>query len=82
MTLALAPEWWEEQGYLAGKEIGGGLWICLGRMIYTFRIMVCDPDSVYEFYCYPQTDLALAFNAFVDWDGKNEPFEGWTRHHG
>jgi hypothetical protein len=72
--------WWQDEGYLAGREIGGGLWICVARMLFTFRLMVCDPGFVHDFYCYP--DLADVLLAFADWDGTGDPVDGWVRHHG
>lgn len=42
-------EWWRREGYLRGKELGGGLWLCLAPMITTLRIMVCTKDYVHEF---------------------------------
>lgn len=74
-------EWWEKHGYLAGKPIQDGLWICLAPMIFTIRLMICDEGSVYDFYCYPQSNLGLAFAAFDEWDGKGKPIDGWLREH-
>lgn len=75
----LAP-WWEAHGYLRGREIGGGIWICLARMLFTYRVMLCTPLGVIEFYCYE--DPALAEVAYAVWDGgKENPVFGWTRHH-
>lgn len=75
------PEWWEKHNYLAGKEIGEGSWLCLAPMIYTFRVMVCDPWGAMEFYCYD--NLIDAAAAFHMWDGQGEiPMPGWTKHHG
>lgn len=75
----MTEEWWQEHGYLAGKPIGGGLWICVARMLFTDRLLVCDEGSVYDFYCYE--DRPLALEAFDLWDGTGEPLPGWTRHH-
>lgn len=76
--------WWQKQGYLAGKEIGEGLWIVLAEQLFTYRVMICDPEtSSMEFYCYPKDKgLSYALLAFTLWDGTNTPPEGWTRHHG
>jgi hypothetical protein len=71
-------EWWRHHEYLAGRPIGGGLWICLAQMIFTTRLMLCDEWSVYEFYCYPNEDDA--WKAFASWDGKSRPFPGWVKY--
>ncbi len=75
--------WWEENGYVAGKEIGGGLWVCVAPMITTWRIMICDPGSVFEFWCYPRgthpVDAVLGF--FDQFDGTGDPEPGWVKHH-
>lgn len=76
-------EWWEEEGYLAGKEIGGGLWLCVAPMITTHRIMICDPGYVHEFWCYPYSHvpLDLVLGIFDRFDGKGDPGSGWVKHH-
>lgn len=75
--------WWEENGYLAGKEIGAGLWVCVAPMITTLRLMICDPWSVHEFWCYPYDtvprDYVLA--AYQRFDGHGDPADGWVKHH-
>lgn len=81
MITETPDEWWMSHGYHAGKEIGDGLWICLAPMIFTYRLMVCDPTSVYNFYCYPREDFAYAMRAWDEWDGKSDPLPGWTRRH-
>lgn len=81
MTTTEDEVWWKKHNYLDGKEIGGGLWICLAPQIYTHRVMVCDPWGAMEFYCYEDPTLARA--AFDAWDGSGEcPVPGWSRHHG
>lgn len=75
----LAARWWVPNGYLAGREIGGGLWLCLAPMAYTTRLMVCDPGSVYQFWCYPNVGEALV--AYVAFDGTGDPPGGWVKHH-
>lgn len=77
-TTQVSTQWWQEQGYLAGKEIGGDLWICLAPMLFTFRLMVCTTGFVHEFYCYP--DLLEAMEAYHAWDGQGDPFDGWVKH--
>lgn len=77
-------EWWEEQSYLKGKPIGGGLWVCLAPMMFTWRLMLCDPrpDGVHEFYCYPkERGLEPALAAFDAWNGVGYPLDGWVKHH-
>lgn len=74
--------WWQEQGYLYGRDIGDGMWICVAEMIFTWRLMLCTPDYVHDFYCYPKTELPLALSAAAQWDGESEPLPGWTRHFG
>lgn len=70
--------WWAEHEYLQGKEVGGGLWMCVNRMLYTWRVMLCTKEWVHDYYCYK--DLADALLAFESWDGKGEnPVDGWTR---
>lgn len=75
----MAREWWEANGYIAGKQVEGGLWVCLAPQLFTFRLMVCDPDCVHDFYCYPH--LADALVAYNTWDGTGDPAEGWIKHH-
>lgn len=69
--------WWVQHGYLAGKSIGGDVWICLARMLYTWRVMLCTDDFVYGFACYTDPDLARA--AYDAWDGTGLPLAGYTR---
>lgn len=74
--------WWEEQNYLAGKEIEGGLWICLASMITTTRLMICTPapdGGLHEFWCYPR--MADAFAAYEVFDGRGDPLDGWVKHY-
>jgi hypothetical protein len=76
-------EWWEEHQYLAGREIGGGFWLCVARMITTHRLMVCQPDYVHEFWCYPYETVSLNYvlRAYADFDGTGDPLPGWVKHH-
>lgn len=72
--------WFQEQGYLGARPLGGGIWIAITRMLFTWRVMLCDTSNVYEFYCY--TDLEDAMDAYDRWDGGPvNPVPGWTRHH-
>ena len=74
--------WWVKENYLAGKEIGAGLWVCLAQMVTTVRLMVCTPapdGGLVEFWCYPHMDLALL--AFDVYDGHGDPAIGWVKHH-
>lgn len=75
--------WWEDQHYLAGKEIGGGLWLCVAPMITTRRLMICDPGSVHEFWCYPYDTASLEYvlAAWENFDGTGDPADGWVKHH-
>lgn len=73
-------EWWQKEKYLAGKQVEGDLWICLAKMMFTYRLMICDPGSVYEFYCYPYENLGRALDAFEKWDGHGDPIDGWVKH--
>jgi hypothetical protein len=77
----MSTEWWQEQGYLAGKEVGGGMWICLVKMLFTYRLMLCDEFQPFSFYCYPHDDLGLALEAFEKWGGEGDPIDGWVKHH-
>jgi hypothetical protein len=70
--------WWAQHGYLAGKPIDGGLWICVAPMTFTFRLMICTPHFVEDFYCYPGLGDALA--AYNAWDGHGDPLDGWVKH--
>lgn len=79
MSAEEEPQWWRRQGYLAGKPIEGGLWICLAPMAFTFRLMVCDEWGVSEFWCYPE--LATALGAFEAFAGEGDPIDGWVKHH-
>ena len=73
--------WWHEHGYLAGRHLEDDLWLCVGRMIFTWRVMLCTTEMALEFYCYE--DLTQAMQAYEQWDGRGEnPVPGWTRHHG
>lgn len=83
MTIDItADEWWVQQGYLAGKPLEGGLWVCLADMMFTYRLMLCDPTpgGVHEFYCYPkERGLVSALTAFFAWDGEGDPQDGWVK---
>lgn len=72
--------WWEENGYLAGKPLSDDIWICVAPMLFTFRLMICTTDYVFDFYCYPS--LARALEAFNAWTGRGDPLDGWVKHHG
>lgn len=76
-------EWWEDEHYLAGKEIGAGLWVCVAPMITTRRLMVCTPHGVHEFWCYPYETASLDYvlRAFDAFDGTGDPAPGWVKHH-
>lgn len=77
-------DWWVKQGYLAGKPLDEGLWICLADMMFTYRLMVCDPtpSGVHEFYCYPkERGIVAALSAFFTWEGEGDPPDGWVKHH-
>lgn len=87
MTAQPAPEWWEDVGYLAGRELtgqwaGSGVWVILARMMFTHRVMLATPSfPLGEHYCYE--DPALARTAFDAWDGgPDNPVKGWTKYHG
>lgn len=71
--------WWEAHGYLVGKEITDGIWICVAPMIFTWRLMLCTPDYVIGFACYEREKLARALEAFQAWDGNGLPLDGYTR---
>jgi hypothetical protein len=79
---AAETPWWVRHGYVAGKTVAGGHWVCLAPMIFTWRLMICTEYSVLDFYCYPGQDLPLAQAAFHAWDGLRDPLPGWVRHHG
>lgn len=74
--------WWEKNRYLYGREIGGGTWICVAEMITTWRIMLCDTTSVFEYWCYPITefDLVQVLVFAVRFSGVGDPHEGWVKH--
>lgn len=76
-------EWWRDQGYLAGKEIGGGLWTCVAPMITTHRLMVCDFAYVHAYWCYPYDMVPLDYvlEAWANFDGIGDPADGWVKHH-
>lgn len=74
-------QWWRDFGYLAGKQIDGGLWVVLMPMITTFRLAICDPGSVYDFYCFPHAQIDKALVAFARWEGAGDPEDGWVKHH-
>lgn len=81
MTTTREVEWWKDHGYLYGKPIGGGLWICLAKMMFTYRLMLCSEWAVEEFYCYPHERLPIAIQAFAAWEGIGDPLDGWVKHH-
>ena len=78
---ATTPAWWQKHGYLAGKPIGNGMWVCIVEMIFTYRAMVCDEQWVGEFWCYSPDRLGDLLGAFEEWDGTGPPLPNWTRHH-
>lgn len=69
--------WWVAQGYLYGRDIGEGLWICVAPMLFTFRLMLCTTEGVLDFYCYERPFTALA--AAEAWAGTGEPVAGWVK---
>ena len=71
--------WWQEMGYRAGRQLDDRYWLCLAEMIFTWRVMLCDTGTVYDFCCFE--DLAEAQDCFEQWDGKGVPPGHWTRHH-
>ena len=73
-----AEAWWKEQGYIYGRDIGDDMWICVAPMLFTFRLMLCTPGGVIDFYCYERMTDAL--DAAADWDGRSEP-TGWVKSH-
>lgn len=82
------PPWWHTHGYLAGRQLcppdalNVELWLCVAPMLYTYRVMVCDPGSVYAFVCYPRTlGLDHALRAWQAWDGCSDPPPGYSRWH-
>lgn len=72
-------EWWQQEGYLAGRPLDDHYWLCLTRMIFTWRVMLCDKGGVYDFCCFAQ--LADARACYDAWDGKGLPPGEWIRHH-
>ena len=72
-------EWWYEQGYPFGRQLDDGRWICVVEMIFTWRVMICTPDSVEYFVCYPKENYHLAFEAFLTWNGEGQAPGGYTR---
>jgi len=83
MGEVVSQAWWEEQGYLDGRPLEAGLWLCLTEMLFTYRVMVCTPPpwgGVQSFYCYRSLDDAR--RCFDAWDGVGvNPVPGWTRVH-
>lgn len=74
-------EWWRKQGYIAGKELPGGMWLILVTQLFTTRLAISTPQAMYEFWCYEEPLLAvLAFEAWEPGDLETR-VEGWTRHH-
>jgi hypothetical protein len=76
-------EWWQKQGYLAGKELSEGLWMCIARMMTTHRLMICTRAFVHEFWCYPYDTVPFSYvlEAFNKFDGTGDPAEGWVKHY-
>ena len=75
--------WWERERYLYGREVSEGLWICVAQMIHTWRIMLCDPGGVHEFWCYPQEEFSphIVIIWAQEFSGQGDPHEGWVKHH-
>jgi hypothetical protein len=73
------PPWWAEHGYVAGRQLDAQYWVCVAEMIFTWRLMLCDPGSVHDFYCYSSKGEAL--EAVAIWDGYTDPPGQWIRHH-
>lgn len=77
---AVEPAWWAEQGYMAGRQLDESLWLCVHKMIFTWRLMLCTERQVLDFACYHTPAEALL--AWALWDGRSEPPGEWVRHHG
>lgn len=71
--------WWQQNGYIYGRQLDDELWVCVAPMLFTFRLMLCTSGYVLDFYCYENPHDAL--NAALLWDGKSEPIEGWVKSH-
>lgn len=74
------PAWWQRQGYAAGRQLDQVHWVCVHKMIFTWRLMLCTEREVLDFACYHTPGEALA--AFTTWNGKTVPPGDWIRHHG
>lgn len=86
--------WWEENGYLRGElvEPASDTWLCLAPMLFTYRLMLCDPGSVFQFWCYPKElgldhalhcfhEFAEACRALTPGEALGDPLPGWVKHH-
>lgn len=66
------------------RDLPDGRQISVLGMIFNFRLCIGDGKTAYDDgYCYPQ-DLGLPFvlAAAEEWDGTNDPADGWTKHIG
>lgn len=79
-------EWWQDEGYCAATDLGADVWLCIAPRLYTWRLMLCDPFRVHEFWCYPIEEFDL--RVVIDWmmefaatGAKGDPHEGWVKHH-
>lgn len=83
------PEWWVGQGYLYGRKLDRTLypdiWVIVVDTIFNWRLAVCTPSNVLEFWCYPKNPSPLATLAHVleaatVFDGQGDPLDGWVKH--
>jgi hypothetical protein len=72
------PQWFIDNHYFAGRPPEGDLWLVVAEMIYTWRVMVCDDTTVYDFCCFQE--LRDAITCWAVWDGKGTPPGNWTRY--
>lgn len=71
--------WWSAHNFVAGRPLDDRYWLCVGRMIFTWRVMVCDEITVEDFCCF--NSLFDAMHCYGEWDGTGLPPGDWNRHH-
>lgn len=75
--------WWRAQGYLFGRCLDerADLWLVVAVMVYNWRLMLCTPDGIDAYWCYPQDQVLLddVVNVARTFDGVGDPPPGWVK---
>lgn len=71
----------QDHGYLFPRQITGRGWCALMPMCFTVGLFFgLDEVGYYGRFCYPTFNEAL--QAFVAWDGKEDPPGNWIKYKG